>query len=199
MSAVHIADHIGVFEGLVPSERCASVIELFQKAQELNFVYSRQEQDQRVPTALKADLSLDATSATKEISFPEGFKALGEMMQLVWVAYSKYVDKYDDLKRMNCISAAPIKVQRTLPSEGYHIWHHEKDSLDSAWRFATFIVYLNDVEDGGETEFLYQSRRVKPTTGTVVIFPATYTHIHRGNPPLSGAKYIATGWFSLTA
>ena len=57
-----------------------------------------------------------------------------------------------------------------------------------------FILYLNDVDEGGETEFLYQSRRVKAKAGTVVLWPAAYTHVHRGNPPLSGSKYILTGW-----
>jgi hypothetical protein len=59
------------------------------------------------------------------------------------------------------------------------------------------MVYLNDVLDGGETEFLYQSRRVKPREGRVVIFPVQWTHTHRGNPPLSGEKYIATSWLHL--
>ena len=56
------------------------------------------------------------------------------------------------------------------------------------------MVYLNDIEDGGETEFLYQSRRIKPVTGRAVLWPAGYTHTHRGNPPLKDAKYIITGW-----
>jgi hypothetical protein len=55
-------------------------------------------------------------------------------------------------------------------------------------------MYLNDVEHGGETEFLYQKRRVSAKTGRVVIWPAGYTHVHRGNPPLSGEKYLLTGW-----
>jgi len=42
---------------------------------------------------------------------------------------------------------------------------------------------------------LYQKRRVKPEQGTICIFPAGFTHVHRGNPPLSGDKYIATGWY----
>ena len=55
-------------------------------------------------------------------------------------------------------------------------------------------MYLNDVEEGGETEFLYQSRRVKPKRGRLAIWPAQFTHMHRGNPPLSGDKYVITGW-----
>jgi hypothetical protein len=50
------------------------------------------------------------------------------------------------------------------------------------------------VQEGGETEFLYQHMRVKPEQGTLVIWPAAFTHTHRGNPPLSNEKYIVTGW-----
>jgi hypothetical protein len=61
-------------------------------------------------------------------------------------------------------------------------------------RIMAFMLYLNDVEVGGETEFLYQKTRIKPQKDRLVIWPAGYTHPHRGNPPLSNEKYIITGW-----
>jgi hypothetical protein len=57
------------------------------------------------------------------------------------------------------------------------------------------MVYLNDVQNGGETEFLYQSLRIKPTKGTAIVWPSEFTHTHRGNPPLSNNKFIITSWF----
>ena len=39
-----------------------------------------------------------------------------------------------------------------------------------------------------------QHRRVQPKKGLLLIWPAYFTHKHRGNPPLKGEKYIATGW-----
>ena len=57
------------------------------------------------------------------------------------------------------------------------------------------MVYLNDVEEDGETEFLYQELKLKPKKGRVVIWPGSFTHLHRGNPPRS-TKYIATGWYA---
>ena len=59
-----------------------------------------------------------------------------------------------------------------------------------------YTIYLNDVEEGGETEFLHQSVRVKPKTGRIVFWPAGYPFVHRGNPPLKGEKYIMTGWLN---
>ena len=61
-------------------------------------------------------------------------------------------------------------------------------------RILATMMYLNDVDEGGETEFLYQSLRFKPKRGQFLIWPAGFTHVHRGNPPLSGEKYISTSW-----
>ena len=64
-------------------------------------------------------------------------------------------------------------------------------------RAFVFTIYLNDVEEGGETEFLHFSKRVKPKAGRIVIWPAPFPYLHRGNPPLSGKKYILTSWMML--
>jgi hypothetical protein len=60
------------------------------------------------------------------------------------------------------------------------------------------MLYLNALPSGanGETEFLYQQRRINPTKNTMVLWPAGFTHPHRGNPVYGDvSKYIATGWF----
>ncbi|MFN9605615.1 MAG: 2OG-Fe(II) oxygenase [Planctomycetota bacterium] len=81
---------------------------------------------------------------------------------------------------------------------GYYYWHSEIYPRDPAaetlHRVLLFMFYLNDVDEGGETEFLYQERKLKPTAGTMVIAPAGFTHTHRGNVPRSNDKYILTSW-----
>ena len=56
---------------------------------------------------------------------------------------------------------------------------------------------LESPKKGGETEFLYQSMRIEPEVGKLLIWPAGFTHKHRGNPPLEGQKTYMTGWFDL--
>ena len=94
---------------------------------------------------------------------------------------------------------SPINVQRYRRGEGgYPLWHSEIYPLDAnceqLHRALLFLVYLNDVDEGGETEFFYQQRAVKPRRGSLVIAPAGFTHTHRGNVPLSGDKYVLAGW-----
>jgi hypothetical protein len=68
------------------------------------------------------------------------------------------------------------------------------ESFEGLHRLVLWMYYLNDVESGGETDFFFQKRSIKPKKGTVVIAPAGFTHTHRGNVPLSGDKYILTSW-----
>ena len=63
----------------------------------------------------------------------------------------------------------------------------KKDSWD-------FQFYLNDVADGGETEFLHQGRKIEARQGRLIIAPAGFTHTHKGHVPASGDKYVATSW-----
>lgn len=92
-----------------------------------------------------------------------------------------------------------VNIQKYLAGEGgYPHWHSEiapKDArCEPLHRVLLWSVYLNDVPQAGETEFLYQRRKVAPRAGTLVIAPAGFTHTHRGNTPVGGDKYIATSW-----
>ena len=106
-----------------------------------------------------------------------------------------YIDEFTQLGQ-NDFWMSPGKVQITNPSEGFHGWHYDNAGFFVGMREFVIITYLNDVPEGGETEFLYQQVRIKPEKGKTIIFPAAYTHMHRGNPPIKGTKYIATTWAS---
>lgn len=70
-------------------------------------------------------------------------------------------------------------------------------SFETSTRELVWMIYLNDMPEGeGETEFLYQKRRINPKAGRVVIFPAGLTHVHRGLTVYTQNKYILTGWFN---
>ena len=104
-----------------------------------------------------------------------------------------YINELTYLTNFNYVSAV-VLLQKTQPTEGYHMFQGENINWNLHTRTMAWMAYLNDVEEGGETEFLYQQLKIKPKKGTVVIWPGSYTHLHRGNPPMSD-KYIATGWY----
>ena len=87
------------------------------------------------------------------------------------------------------------QLQKYDKGEGVYHWHHDYViNSENSSRKLTFLWYLNDVTEGGETMFYHG--KIKPRAGTLVIFPATWTYNHKGAMPLSSDKYIITGWVS---
>lgn len=84
-------------------------------------------------------------------------------------------------------------IQKYQKNKGKYIYHNDASFEDLQYRVITFIWYLNDVEEGGETEF-WGKYKVKPEKGKLVLFPATWTFPHCGKMPISNDKYIVTGW-----
>ena len=111
--------------------------------------------------------------------------------------FQLYMNKYNGAAYSNRYFSHNQKLQVTPPGGGFHEWHNEHTSSYGMDRIMAWMFYLNDIDSGGETEFLHQRVRLKPTKGTLVLFPAAFTHCHRGNPPLNQTKYILTGWYNI--
>jgi len=92
-------------------------------------------------------------------------------------------------------SLKPFNIQRYLPNEGFHAWHTERNSVGNSLRHLTFMTYLNNVNDGGETEFFYQQLKIKPEKGLTLIWGTDWTFTHRGVSSKTETKYIATGHY----
>ena len=105
----------------------------------------------------------------------------------------QYLNDYSLLGESNFL-LYDVKAKRIPICGGFHRWHYENASHESATRRFVAQAYLNTIEQGGETEFLYQNKRVKAVQGTLLIWPAGFTHVHRGNPPIGQDKYILTSW-----
>ena len=115
-------------------------------------------------------------------------------------AAKEYCDIYNTLYLDDgVIKSTKQKLQKTEIGGGFHTWHCEDTNLASSNRIAVWTIYLNDVKEGGETEFLYHAHREKAEKGKICFFPANYMATHRGNPPISNEKYIVTGWYTLYA
>jgi hypothetical protein len=112
---------------------------------------------------------------------------------------TKYLDEYMYANQVAKFGITDIiNIQHYLPSQGYHKFHCERSSKvePMASRHLAFMTYLNDVNDGGETEFFYQELKVKPKKGLTLIWPSDWTHTHRGITSNTEEKYIVTGWFN---
>ena len=92
----------------------------------------------------------------------------------------------------------PINIQRYYPKEGFYEWHTERDHWDTPVvnRNLVFMTYLNDVNDGGGTEFYHQQKIIQAKKGLTIVWPADWTYTHRGCISKTETKYIITGWAS---
>jgi len=187
------------FDNFMSPEECNDFIGVFERFEKSGLTINRQQQD-NTPNTIKDDDQLFYSSLLTEreldISDMSPFHYFANRF---WEsAYPVYAQKYHVVSHHAHHTIRYMKVQKTVVGGGYHVWHSEDDSVQNMRRLMTYILYLNDVDEGGETEFLYYPKRIKPTAGTLILWPAGYTHAHRGNPPISNTKYILTGWVELS-
>jgi prolyl 4-hydroxylase len=84
--------------------------------------------------------------------------------------------------------------------EAYELERNSTPTLGQ--RTWTFMVYLNDVDAGGETAFVNAGLVIPPRQGTAVLWnnlradgSGNYDTLHHGMPVKAGYKAIITKWF----
>lgn len=98
----------------------------------------------------------------------------------------------------NVLLNESFMIQKYTKQKGRYIYHNDfsSDWIEKKYRVITYLWYLNTVEEGGETEF-WGTHTIKPETGKLLLFPASWSFPHRGKMPISCDKYIITGWLYL--
>ena len=180
-------DFIGIYENVLSNEDCESIISRMEEWKSSGYGIGRPDDN-----TIRCD---EAFSDTHQYFLTEEQRI--KVFHALWEnAYKKYASEFDILNTFFRHSVDEIKGQITKPGQGYHVWHPEIISMRDSHRILSYILYLNDVDEGAETEFLYYKKRVAPKQGRLLLFPAHFTHTHRGNTNLSEHnKYILTGWF----
>ena len=190
-----VNNFIAVYDNYITEKECDKAIKLYEDQVKFNNTVNRLHFEQS-PITQKQDQQYFAGADCVDVWW-ESLKSMLVNFDMAWNHYIKNTgaDKAYDINNENVFEFSALKLQKTLPPEGYHVWHIEHGKqFDTSKRAFVFSIYLNDVEEGGETEFLHYSKRVKPKKGRIVIWPAAFPYLHRGNPPLSGEKYILTSW-----
>jgi len=188
---VTIQDYIGIFHNAADESYCTRMIEKFEELVNMDSSGVVDGKLQFGNETGRKDNSLFFETCAQDLA--------QETNRILDACLVKYMDEYVGLKNENFLSTV-VKVQRTPPKGGYHMWHAEQGGSDmhNASRMLVWTLYLNDIPEGqGETEFLHQGFRLNPKRGTVCLFPASWTHVHRGNFTTTATKYIATGWYNL--
>jgi hypothetical protein len=190
VKALH-KDFIGIYEKVLSKERCQEIIDKIE-----GFINTNPSEIQDGNNQFKnkdvgrKDYSIFASKIFGGIT--------SEVNEILNVHINAYANEFFILRNLGHIRSDEVKLQKTPPRGGYHVWHCEHGvGKGYSDRVLAWTIYLNDIPEGeGETEFLWQGIKIKPKAGTLCIFPASFTHTHRGNPVYSCDKYIATGWYN---
>ena len=111
--------------------------------------------------------------------------------------FASYFKTYDNAKTMGLpLSIEHYNLQHYKPGEGFYLWHKENNGFGkSVFRHLVYMTYLTDTPDGG-TEFQEQNLTVPCEKGVTLVWPAGWTHTHRGQISMKHEKTIVTGWLS---
>ena len=178
-------DFIGIYDDEEKPFSVVDVITWFEnnynttKSKEAGLSYFNQHR-QRICTSMTLD-------------FGQDHEPNDVIYYLIDKAKNEYVKTYSFLDKLDWRLSPFYNIQRyDGPEEGFFSLHNEHTGM-YPYRMLAWMVYLNDAESG--TKFPYQDKTIIPKTGRTVIWPAGWTHPHKGVTPNRGFKYIATGWF----
>jgi prolyl 4-hydroxylase len=176
-----------------PSEICEDIINYF----ELN---TSKQQRGRVGGGLDHNIkkSVDITIIPNEIAFDENL-IFKKYLTFLFECYKDYIHQWPFLSTFaNKVDIGSFNIQRYQIGEHFNQIHSERTSVSTLQRVFAWMTYLNDVEYGGGTYFSHYDLEIQPEKGLTLIWPAEWTHAHRGNILKAGSKYIITGWIDLS-
>ena len=160
---VNITNFIGVYDGYIPESECDKAIEFYEEEDKFRNTVNRIDTE-KSSALVKQDQQYFATRKNIE-TWWETLKPMMVNFDLAWKHYIKNTGAdvcYNTDVHGDNFFYTTLKIQKTLPTEGYHIWHieHGKGYTNEPRAFV-YSIYLNDVDDGGETEFLHFSKKSK--------------------------------------
>ena len=175
----------------IPNKICGDLIK-FMKSQSLQDGMMYQDNGgQQVVTDMKESKEIAVDFHNEDEPFHTYKIHLNKVIQ-------NYVEKYPYMgENTEFALRENYNLQKYPVCGGFKIWHFENDfkSPLNKHRSLVFMTYLNDVEDGG-TEFFHQHLSTPAKKGLTLIWPAYWTHTHRGIVSRLKEKYIVTGWIN---
>ena len=181
-------NYIGVYDNTITKKECEILINQFEKSPHTPGIFNKDEVGLFVDESIKKCVQLNGSR----------FSDNSVISNLVFPILAKYIDKYTikypQLNEVSCwrLDDGYNFQKYEAEDDGFKKWHTEH-SPNNPMRVLAWMFYLNDAKCG--TEFMNYST-IKAKRGRCVIWPAAFTHVHRGVIPNKGLKYIVTGWVS---
>jgi predicted 2-oxoglutarate/Fe(II)-dependent dioxygenase YbiX len=108
---------------------------------------------------------------------------------------SSYGNHYSEALGIDLGSKAPISISKYFT--GTSMGPHTDSSPSPTTENISAVLYLNDDYVGGELRFEAQGVTIKPSAGSIVIFPSTPPFFHESLIITSGVKYMSPAFWHL--
>ena len=168
----------------------------------INYFESNKHKQKRGATFVGENLdvknSTDVKVTPKDIKLP-GNEVFEKYFQILYLCYQDYVTEWPFLASFaENLEVSSFNLQRYQSGQHFQKLHTERSNLENLHRVFAWMTYLNDVdqEDGGSTLFSHYDLAIQPRKGLTLIWPAEWTHAHKGNVLKANNKYIVTGWMT---
>lgn len=203
-----INNGIGVFPSIVSKEDCKSIIDFFEEALEEGLGHIGSVQggpDKSVKDSIDLQLMLPLGLSTKSFNFghkpEEHQRLLNLILNAMRVSCNLYSEHFSNtLQVISPLTTGPelkftsCQIQKyPKGSLGYPGLHIESSAFTPT-RFLAPLLYLNTIEEGGQTDVPYFDTKVQAVEGTVLVLPCDIPYYHRGLPAINQDKYVVTSW-----
>ena len=215
----NFADMIVEYDDVIPADKCKEIIDKFEyDNRKSQGITASDTEGKAIENSIKRSTDLWISQWPE---WQEEDKLFFDALSPHVKKYLLYIKQKlgDEIQSVNDLVDSGYQIQRTDAGEGYG-WHSDDDYgpiLDTivmpirgyrdsgtvlqARRLFTYMFYLNDDFEGGHTQFRVGGGKdgifdVKPKTGKLICFPASWYFHHRGDIVTKGTKYVCTGWLS---
>lgn len=189
-----LSDHLYLFEKNLPENFCRHLIERFQEDDRKHPGVTGGGVQKNVKDTTDINIILHEDWQEEKKFLDQALHKAFDKIEVVHNYGWPYPFEDEEGGTVNFYQDA-YNMQEYIPQTIGYKWHSDAMCVSTmgSFRVMTYLWYINDIEDGGETEFCFGDK-VKPKEGTLILFPCWPTFFHRGNPPLAHKKYIVTGW-----
>ena len=177
--------------GYMSEEICDGVLNFWNENESLKLpgIVANKETEETEDVEVKKCTQLDVIPNAQELTlYNIHLQAILDdyKQKYKWV---DFVNTYDIIENMT--------IQHYKPGEGFYKWHMEQNGYaHTVYRHLVFMTYLNDVENGGTEFYYFPDLKIQARKGLTLIWPAGWTHTHKGVISDVDEKYIITGWYS---
>jgi len=182
--------YIKIYDDVIDADSCNMLIGKFEAAEEDQYEEVRQVERDKAIAFTQINLVNNEDWASVQ-------NGMLEVFQDYIMAYINDC-KIEPKQWPQTYGYEAIRIKRYL-NNNYDRFDPHVDVMnqETSRRFLAFFIYLNDVDEGGETEFIsinkpgtYIPLKIEPRQGRLLMFPPLWMYYHAGLKPVSNNKYL---------